>query len=80
MVQEIEDGVYVVDSRVSVAEINELLDIQLPATEFHTVGGFIESRLRHIPASGESVVESGWRFTVEQTTDRAIIRVKVERL
>ncbi len=76
----IEDGVYLVDSRVSVAEINELLDIQLPATEFHTVGGFVESRLRHIPASGESVVESGWRFTVEQTTDRAIIRLKVERL
>lgn len=76
----IEDGVYVVDSRVSVAEINELLEIQLPSTEFHTVGGFVESRLRHIPATGESVVESGWRFIVEQTTDRAIIKVRVERV
>jgi len=78
--KQVEEGIYVVDSRVSVAEINELLDIQLPSTEFHTVGGFVESRLRHIPASGESVVESGWRFTVEQTTDRAIIRLRVERL
>jgi putative hemolysin len=78
--REIEEGVYLVDSRVSVAEINELLDIQLPSTEFHTVGGFVESRLRHIPSAGESVVESGWRFTVEQTTDRAIIRLKVERV
>jgi CBS domain containing-hemolysin-like protein len=78
--KQVEEGIYVVDSRVSVAEINELLDIQLPSTEFHTVGGFVESRLRHIPASGESVVESGWRFTVDQTTDRAILRVKVERL
>jgi CBS domain containing-hemolysin-like protein len=78
--RQIEEGVYLVDSRVSVAEINELLDIQLPSTEFHTVGGFVESRLRHIPNSGESVIESGWRFTVEQTTDRAIIRVRVERV
>ncbi len=78
--KKIEDGVYLVDSRVSVAEINELLDVQLPSTEFHTVGGFVESRLRHIPAAGESVVESGWRFTVEQTTDRAIIKLKVERV
>ena len=78
--KQIEDGVYLVDSRVSIAELNELLDIQLSSTEFHTVGGFVESRLRHIPAVGESVVESGWRFTVEQTTDRAIIRLKVERL
>ncbi|MCO6413253.1 MAG: HlyC/CorC family transporter [Thiogranum sp.] len=78
--QQIEEGVYLVDSRVSVAEINELLEIQLPSTEFHTVGGFVESRLRRIPATGESVVESGWRFVVEQTTDRAIIRLRVERI
>jgi len=78
--KQIEEGVYLVDSRVSVAEINELLEIELPSTECHTVGGFVESRLRHIPAEGESVVESGWRFTVEQTTDRAIIRLRVERL
>ncbi len=78
--RQIAEDVYLVDSRVSVAEINELLDTQLPATDFHTVGGFIESRLRRIPSVGESVVESGWRFIVEQTTDRAIIRVKVERV
>ncbi|MDT8388319.1 MAG: hemolysin family protein [Thiogranum sp.] len=78
--RQIAEDVYLVDSRVSVAEINELLDTQLPATDFHTVGGFIESRLRRIPGVGESVVESGWRFIVEQTTDRAIIRVRVERI
>ncbi len=78
--KEVEEGVYMVDSRVSIAEINELLDIELPSTESHTVGGFVESRLRHIPAVGESVVDFGWRFTVEQTTDRAIIRIKVERV
>lgn len=78
--KQIEEDVYVVDSRVSVAEINELLEIQLPSTEFHTVGGFVESRLRHIPTTGEAVVESGWRFTVEQTTDRAIIRLRVDRV
>ena len=78
--QQLGDGVYLVDSRVSIAEVNELLEIELPSTEFHTVGGFVESRLRHIPATGETVVESGWRFEVEQTTDRAIVRLKVERI
>mgnify|MGYP001545338530 FL=1 len=78
--EEIEEGVFVVDSRVSIADINELLDIELQATEFHTVGGFVEARLRHIPKVGESVVEAGWRFSVEETTERAIIKLRVERL
>ncbi len=78
--EEIEEGVFVVDSRVSIADINELLDIELQATEFHTVGGFVEARLRHIPKVGESVLEAGWRFSVEETTERAIIKLRVERL
>ena len=78
--EEIEEGVFVVDSRVSIADINELLDTELQATEFHTVGGFVEARLRHIPKVGESVVEAGWRFRVEETTERAIIKLRVERL
>jgi CBS domain containing-hemolysin-like protein len=71
---------YLIDSRVPISEVNELLDIELPATEYHTLGGFVETRLRHIPAVGESVVEFGWRFTVQQATERAIVKLLVERL
>jgi CBS domain containing-hemolysin-like protein len=78
--KKLEEGVFVVDSRVPIAEINELLDTELPSTEFHTVGGFVEARLRHIPTEGESVVEGGWRFIVDQTTERAIVRLRVERV
>jgi putative hemolysin len=78
--RKIDEDVYVVDSRVSIAEINELLEIELPATEFHTVGGFVEARLRHIPAIGEGVVEAGWRFTVEEASERAITSLRIERV
>jgi CBS domain containing-hemolysin-like protein len=36
------------------------------------------ARLRHIPKQGESIVESGFRFTVEEATDRAIVKLRVE--
>jgi putative hemolysin len=78
--EKLAEDVYLVDSRVPISELNELLESDLPAREYHTVGGFIESRLRHIPKVGESVVEMGWRFTVEQATDRAIVNIQVERL
>jgi CBS domain containing-hemolysin-like protein len=75
----VEDGLYQLDSRVPISDLNALLEIDLPATEFHTAGGFVESRLRHIPVAGESVTEAGWRFTVLEANERAVLKLRVER-
>ena len=77
--QRIEDGLYVFDSRVPISDLNALLGIDLPATEFHTAGGFVETRLRRIPREGESVVEAGWRFTVIEANERAVLKLRIER-
>jgi CBS domain containing-hemolysin-like protein len=74
------EDLYEIDSRVSIAEVNELLDIDLPASESHTIGGFVEARLRHIPEAGEGIDANGWRFIVENATERAIIKLRVERI
>jgi CBS domain containing-hemolysin-like protein len=74
-----EEGVYRLDSRVPISDLNALLEIDLPATEFHTAGGFVESRLRRIPKEGDSVAESGWRFTVIEANERAVLKLRVER-
>jgi len=36
------------------------------------------ARLRHIPGEGESIVEAGFRFTVTEATDRAVVKLQVE--
>jgi CBS domain containing-hemolysin-like protein len=77
--QRVEDGLYVFDSRVPISELNALLNINLPATEFHPAGGFVETRLRHIPREGESVMEAGWRFTVIEASERAVLKLRIER-
>ncbi len=79
-VKKLDDGVYLVDSRLPLSEANELLGIELPAKESYTVGGLVMARLRHIPEEGESILEFGYRFTVEQATERAIQKVRIERL
>ncbi|MEA3277236.1 MAG: hemolysin family protein [Pseudomonadota bacterium] len=76
----VEDGLYQFDSRVPISDLNALLEIDLPATEFHTAGGFVESRLRRIPAAGETVTEAGWSFTVIEANERAILKLRVERV
>jgi magnesium and cobalt transporter len=66
------------DSRLSIAEANEILRTCLPTTEFHTVGGLVMARLRHIPREGEFIVEEGYRFTVIEANERSVEKLRVE--
>lgn len=75
----LDEDVYLMDSRISISEINEILGIELLSTEFYTVGGLVTTQLRHMPHEGESIVEQGYRFTVVQATDRTVLKVRVER-
>jgi len=76
--EKIAEDVYLMDSRLPVSEVNETLRISLPATEFHTVGGLLLVRLRHIPKEGEFIVEQGYRFTVLEANERAAVKLRVE--
>jgi CBS domain containing-hemolysin-like protein len=80
IVEMLDDDVFLMDSRLPIWEANEILGIRLPAKEFHTLGGMVMARLRRIPEKGESIVESGYRFTVEGATDRAIEKLRVESI
>ena len=72
------DDIYLMDSRVSISEANEVLGVQLPATEFHTLGGLMMARLRRIPREGDHIVELGYRLTVIEATDRSLVKLRVE--
>jgi CBS domain containing-hemolysin-like protein len=77
--EEIDDGVYLMDSRLPISEANEVLGMELPSLEYHTLGGLLMTRLRHIPEKGEYIQESGYRFIVEEATERSIVKLRVER-
>lgn len=72
------DDSYMMDSRVSISEANEVLGIHLPATEFHTLGGLVMARLRRIPRIGDYVIELGYRMTVAEATERTLLKLRVE--
>jgi len=76
--EQLAEEVYLMDSRLPISEANEILRTLLPATEFHTVGGLVLARLRHIPKEGEFIVEDGYRFTVVEASDRSIVKLRVE--
>ncbi|MES9872578.1 MAG: hemolysin family protein [Candidatus Sedimenticola sp. 6PFRAG7] len=71
---------HLMSGRMPISEVNDLLYIQFPVEEAHTIGGFIVSRLRHIPSEGDFIEEQGYRLSVIEADARAVIKVRVERL
>lgn len=73
------EDVYLLDGRLPISELSDLLGVDLASTEYHTVAGLVMSHLRHLAQQGESVVIRGLRFTVVDATERSVGRVRVER-
>ena len=80
-VQNISEGVYIVDAQMWVEDINERIKIELPIEEsYETVGGLIIDRLGHIPLHpGEKVEINDGKITlvVMQMHGRRIVKVKI---
>ncbi len=80
-IQNISEGVHVVDGQMWVEEINERMEIDLPVDEsYETIGGLIIDRLGHLPLHpGEKVEVNEGRITlvVMQMHGRRIVKVKI---
>ena len=74
----LDEETYLMDARLPISEVNEVLGASLPIGESHTIGGLMMARLRHIPVEGESITEAGFRFTVAEASDRAVQKLQVE--
>ena len=72
------DNSYLVDSRLSVSEVNDLLDVNLSTKVSYTIGGLVMNQLGHIPDYGESMIDQGYKFSVQERTDKAILKLKIE--
>lgn len=70
---------YEMDARLPISELNDLLGLALPTTQFHTVAGLVIARLRHLPRPGDEILESGFRFRVEKLNGPMMTRIVVER-
>lgn len=79
-----DDGSLLVDGRLSVEELREVLGVNtLPGEDefdYHTVAGMVVARFGRIPNSGEWFEWSGWRFEVVDLDGARIDKLLVSRL
>jgi len=77
--ERLDDGTVVVNARMPVDEVNELLGAsELPeGDEWDTVGGLLYSLLGHVPVEGEAAFVDGHRLVAERVQGRRIGRVRI---
>jgi len=73
--EQIEDEIWRMDARLSIADVNDILGTKISIMEARTIGGHVIARLKHMPSPGEWIEESGYRFSVEETTEKSILKI-----
>ncbi len=74
------EDTHLMGGRTPISEVNDILHLNLPTGEAHTIGGLVANRLRRIPRDGDFVEEQGYRIAVMEADARSVIKVRVERL
>ncbi len=67
---------YEVAGRMDIDDFNELMDVNLPADDADTLGGFLYSRMGHIPVAGERLLVGDLELTVQQVSRRRITKIR----
>ena len=70
---------WLVDGRMSVDDVRDRLDINLPEGEYVTLGGFLFDAFGHIPNEGEALTVDGWELRVAEMEKRRIAKVVAKR-
>ncbi len=75
MIHQREDGCWVIDGQLPLAELNEELGWSLSAEDVDTLGGFITDALGHIPEPRETLEHEQLTFTVLSVDKNRVSRV-----
>jgi len=67
-----------VDGRMGISDLNEELDLDIPNTDFDTIGGFVFGLFGHQPEVDEHVAYESIKFTVTKTGGRRIEEVRLD--
>jgi CBS domain containing-hemolysin-like protein len=74
------DGSLRVPGRMPIDDLSEELGVELPDTEWDTVGGLVFNLLGHVPEEGEPVRFQGLEFRTERVQGRRIALVRITRV
>ncbi len=79
LVHALGDGSFRVDAKVDLDELNERMQVLLPADEYDTLGGFLYALAGKIPSPGDRFEHEALEFTIVAVRGKRITQVHVRR-
>lgn len=74
------DGSFRVDAKVDLDDLNERLEVNLPADEYDTLGGLLYGLAGKIPIPGDRFRDRGLEFVISGVRGKRITQVLVRRI
>lgn len=77
--QRIAENEIIVDAKLGLDDLNDLLGTEVEGQGFDTLGGLIYDRLGKVPAPGDAIMEANLHIEVLSTASKRIRRVKISQ-
>lgn len=73
------DGSWVIDARMSIIDVDELLNIKIPQDgDYDTIGGYIFHQTGTIPSKGFIIHHDDFELEILESTDRLVEKVRIK--
>jgi CBS domain containing-hemolysin-like protein len=76
---EVAGDVTIVDGRMLIEDLNEMMHLELEDDEVDSIGGWLFTKLEGVPAKGQKVVHGSYIFEVAEVKRLRILRVSIYR-
>ena len=78
LIQEIEEGQFLVEGQMKLDDINDALDIELDSEDYDSIGGLIIEKLDRLPQDKEAIVlDNGITLQADGVQDNRIVKVLI---
>ncbi len=77
--EQVGEGEYILDARMNLDDVNDLLEADLPTETADTLGGLIYDALGRVPVPGDGLRIGEWRIEVLTVSGRRIRKVRMMR-
>lgn len=78
LIQELEDGRYLVEAQMKLSDINDALDIELDSEDYDSVGGLMIDKLERLPQDDETIeLDNGITLQAKGVQDNRIVKVLI---
>ncbi len=70
---------WLVDAKIDLDELSEVLNVPFPEENYETLGGFLFDQIGHVPEPGESTDYKNLSIEVKEADERRILKVLIHR-